>query len=183
MPDPEIPLTTRTNSSPRILEGEFWPARQRAGHPLHEISYRACFKPQLPTYFIEEFSQAGDLVYDPFMGRGTTLIEAALRGRRCAGNDANPLSAILTAPRLAPPSIEAICSRIDSVELSLPSISQQNEDLLAFFHPSTLAELLAWRQYFHQRESHGNYDIIDAWIRMVATNRLTVRWQASAEVV
>ena len=27
---------------------EFWTARQRSAHSLHEISYRACFKPQLP---------------------------------------------------------------------------------------------------------------------------------------
>lgn len=32
---------------------EFWTARQRQANPLHEISYRACFKPQLPRFFIE----------------------------------------------------------------------------------------------------------------------------------
>ncbi|MCY4401944.1 MAG: hypothetical protein OXD54_05140 [Candidatus Poribacteria bacterium] len=31
---------------------EFWTAKQRAGHSIHEISYRACYKPQLPAYFI-----------------------------------------------------------------------------------------------------------------------------------
>jgi len=32
---------------------EFWTARQRQSSSLHEISYRACFKPQLPRFFIE----------------------------------------------------------------------------------------------------------------------------------
>ena len=53
---------------------EFWTAKQRAASRLHEVSYRACFKPQLPRFFIERLTQPGDLVYDPFMGRGTTLV-------------------------------------------------------------------------------------------------------------
>ncbi len=57
---------------------EFWTAKQRQASSLHEISYRACFKPQLPRFFIERLTQPGDVVYDPFMGRGTTVLEAAL---------------------------------------------------------------------------------------------------------
>ena len=58
---------------------EFWTSKQRAASGLHEISYRACFKPQLPRFFIERLTSAQDyLIYDPFLGRGTTLIEAAL---------------------------------------------------------------------------------------------------------
>src|SRR6266478_6330482 len=71
---------------------EFWTAKQRAASRLHEISYRACFKPQLPRFFIERLTRPGDIVYDPFMGRGTTVLEAALLGRVPCGNDANPLS-------------------------------------------------------------------------------------------
>src|SRR5688572_7905422 len=36
---------------------EFWTARQRAASSLHEISYRACFKPQLPRFFIERLTE------------------------------------------------------------------------------------------------------------------------------
>src|SRR5690606_10669085 len=95
-----------------LFENEFWTARQRQAHSLHEISYRACFKPQLPRFFIERFTAPGDVVYDPFAGRGTTLIEAALLGRRAIGNDVNPLSGMLTLPRLDPPSLEAIAERL-----------------------------------------------------------------------
>ena len=49
---------------------EYWTSRQRQAHSLHEISYRACYKPQLPRFFIERLSEPGDAVYDPFMGRG-----------------------------------------------------------------------------------------------------------------
>ena len=31
-----------------VFVNEFWTSKQRAAHSLHEVSYRACFKPQLP---------------------------------------------------------------------------------------------------------------------------------------
>ena len=79
-----------------VYEEELWTSRQRQASSIHEISYRACFKPQLPAYFIERLTDEGDVVYDPFSGRGTTAVEAALRGRSVIANDVNPLSAILT---------------------------------------------------------------------------------------
>ena len=97
-PDPTVDLPVYIN--------EFWTAKQRAAHSLHEISYRACFKPQLPRFFIERLTRPGEVVYDPFMGRGTTLIEAALLGRIPFGCDINPLSEILIRPRLQPPAIQ-----------------------------------------------------------------------------
>jgi len=39
-----------------VYINEFWTAKQRAAHSLHEVSYRACFKPQLPQFFIQRFS-------------------------------------------------------------------------------------------------------------------------------
>ena len=91
---------------------EFWTSGQRRAHSLHEISYRACFKPQLPEFFIKRLTAPGDGVYDPFMGRGTTPLQAALMGRRPLGNDMNPLSALLTRPRLAPPTLAEIEARL-----------------------------------------------------------------------
>src|SRR6185436_3223765 len=92
---------------------EFWTSRQRAAHSLHEVSYRACFKPQLPRFFIERLTNPGDVVYDPFMGRGTTLVETALLGRVPAGCDINPLSRALAAPRLRPPTAANVARTLD----------------------------------------------------------------------
>ena len=41
---------------------EFWTSKQRAANALHEISYRACFKPQLPRFFIDRLTAPGDVV-------------------------------------------------------------------------------------------------------------------------
>ncbi|HVM50577.1 MAG TPA: DNA methyltransferase [Candidatus Acidoferrum sp.] len=150
---------------------EFWTSKQRAASSLHEVSYRACFKPQLPRFFIERLTQPGDLVYDPFMGRGTTLIEAALLGRVPCGCDVNPLSAVLTWPRLRPPLLSAIVRRLG--ELEYAKARELPEDLLVFYHPETLRQLGALREYLVGRAARGQADPVDDWIRMVAVNRLT----------
>ncbi len=154
-----------------VYRNEFWTAKQRDGHSIHEISYRACYKPQLPKFFIERLTRENDVVYDPFAGRGTTLIEANLLNRRVVGNDVNPLSEILTAPRLAPPNVFEIKQRLD--EVALDEINGGDSDLLIFFHPKTLSEILAWREYFKQRRASGEFDRVDAWLEMTACNRLT----------
>src|SRR5438094_6049226 len=98
-----------------VFINEFWTSQQRAASSLHEISYRACFKPQLPSFFVERLTAENDTVYDPFLGRGTTMIESALLGRRVVGCDINPLSSILTAPRLHPPTLRDVRDRLASL--------------------------------------------------------------------
>ena len=96
----------------RKFTGEFWTSRQRQASSIHEVSYRACFKPQLPRFFIDLLTRKGDTVYDPFSGRGTTVIEAALMGRDVIANDTNPLSRIMTEPRFFPPQLDAVEKRL-----------------------------------------------------------------------
>ncbi|MDO9550510.1 MAG: DNA methyltransferase [Methanoregula sp.] len=154
----------------RKYTNEFWTSRQRQASSLHEISYRACFKPQLPRFFINLLTKKGDIVYDPFSGRGTTVLEAALMGRNVIANDANPLSRIMTEPRFFPPDYPAIEKRL----LSIPRQSSQADiDLSMFYHPDTEKEITALRQYLLERHAASRDDMIDRWIAMVATNRLT----------
>lgn len=157
-------------SVPTFLN-EFWTSRQRAAHSLHEVSYRACFKPQLPRFFVERLTWPGDTVYDPFMGRGTTVLEAALLGRVPAGCDINPLSRMLVEPRLRPPSLEGVRERLARVDWSAEEESR--EDLLTFYHPATLREICALKAYLLRRLEDGPLDDVDGWLRMVAVNRLT----------
>jgi hypothetical protein len=150
---------------------EYWTSRQRQAHSLHEISYRGCYKPQLPKFFIERLSQKGDAVYDPFMGRGTTLLETFLLGRKPLGNDINPLSQVILNPRFSPPSVEQIEHRLNEIDLS--ESKEEKSELLAFYHVDTLKEITALKEYFIQCETLGELDEIDKWIRMVAINRLS----------
>lgn len=162
-PDPAVDLPVYVN--------EFWTAKQRAAHSLHEISYRACFKPQLPRFFVERLTRPGDVVYDPFMGRGTTLLEAALLERVPYGCDINPLSEILLRPRLEPPNLPEVKARLAGIDFDRPRGIW--DDLLVFYHPQTLAALTNLREYLLTKAQAGPLDRVDAWIRLVATNRLT----------
>ncbi|MFZ1128948.1 DNA methyltransferase [Methanoregula sp.] len=154
----------------RHYTGEFWTSRQRQASSLHEISYRACFKPQLPRFFIDLLTQEGDIVYDPFGGRGTTAIEAGLCSRQVIANDANPLSRFLTEPRLFPPSSEEVAARLAVIPREG---DRADRDLSMFYHPETEREIVALRQYLLERRGDGIADAVDLWIGMVATNRLT----------
>jgi hypothetical protein len=154
-----------------VFTNEFWTSKQRAASSLHEISYRACFKPQLPRFFMERLTAANDTVYDPFLGRGTTVIEAALLGRRVAGCDINPLSSILTAPRFHPPTLRDVRDRLANLDWNYDG--ELNEELLAFYHPDTLREICALRSHLLRHDSDHIPLEVDHWIRMVATNRLT----------
>jgi hypothetical protein len=150
-----------------VYVNEFWTSKQRAANSLHEISYRACFKPQLPRFFIQRLTAPGEIVYDPFMGRGTTLLEAALLGRVPFGCDVNPLSLVLIGPRLRPPGLEEIAGRLGRIDFS--DADECPDELLVFYHPETLREIAALKKYLRGRE----LDAVDRWICLVALNRLT----------
>ncbi|MGD0814373.1 MAG: DNA methyltransferase [Verrucomicrobiota bacterium] len=156
----------RTANVP-VFVNEFWTSKQRAASRLHEVSYRACFKPQLPRFFIERLTQPGDVVYDPFMGRGTTLLEAALLGRIPFGCDVNPLSLRLVGPRLRPPGIEEIRARLTKIDFR--DHNETPDEMLVFYHPETLREIAALKKYLLARKQ----DAVDQWICLVALNRLT----------
>jgi hypothetical protein len=154
-----------------VYQSEMWTALQRQASSIHEISYRACYKPQLPAYFIDRLTEPGDIVYDPFSGRGTTAVEAALHGRSVIANDVNPLSSILTQPRLELPELDAVAARLDTLQLK--GRQKKDIDLTMFYHRDTERELLALRSYLVKRRADYSEDATDRWIRMVATNRLT----------
>jgi hypothetical protein len=151
--------------------GEFWTSKQRQATSLHEIAYRACFKAQLPNFFITKLTKEGDTVYDPFSGRGTTIVEAALCGRNGIANDINPISRILTEGRLKIPSLQDIKTRL--CEIQTDESSKSDLDLSMFYHPKTLLEILSLKTYFLRWQQENSLDPVDKWIRMVATNRLT----------
>ncbi|HEV7267377.1 MAG TPA: DNA methyltransferase [Falsiroseomonas sp.] len=155
------------------LVNEFWTAGQRQAHALHEVSYRACFKPQLPEFFIARLTAPGEAVHDPFMGRGTTPLQAALMGRRPLGNDINPLALLLARPRLNPPGLDAVAAALAGVPWEAGRI--EREDLLAFYHPETLRRLSALRAWLaeHAPREDPRPDPVLDWIRMVALNRLS----------
>ena len=69
-------------------------------HGLHK--YPANFFPELPRWLIQRYSKTGDIILDPFMGSGTTNLEASLLGRHSVGVDIDPFSRFITKVKTSP---------------------------------------------------------------------------------
>lgn len=76
--------------------------------------YPAKFIPQIPRHFIEQFSEPGDTVYEPFLGSGTTAVEANILGRNAIGNDVNELAVLISKVKTTPITTKKLIS-LDSL--------------------------------------------------------------------
>ena len=70
--------------------------KQIAGLTHTFYRYPARFSPTFARSAINAFSRTGDVVLDPYMGGGTTVVEAFALGRRAIGADINSLSCFVT---------------------------------------------------------------------------------------
>jgi len=77
-----------------------------ASHNFH--AFPAKFPPQLPRKFIEELTVPGDVVLDPMMGSGTTVLEAYLSGRLGVGFDIDPLALKLSKAKVTPLNVRLV---------------------------------------------------------------------------
>jgi len=71
-----------------------------ATHGYHR--YPAKFIPQLARRCIEEYSDKSEIICDPFMGCGTSLVEALISGRKAVGVDINPVAWFITKAKAIP---------------------------------------------------------------------------------
>jgi hypothetical protein len=112
---------------------------------MHSIcSYMAMFPPAIPQLFIQWLTEPGDVVYDPFSGRGTTCLEACLSGRVGFGSDANPLAWLLTAAKVDPPNRVSVATRLDELRREIVPLSVADEpaEIRLVFDPRTLSQLV-----------------------------------------
>lgn len=96
-----------------------WKDQQRLwGHSLHPMcSYLASFPAALTHAFIARYTRPGDVVLDPFSGRGTTALQACAEGRIGVGNDLNPFAHLLTAAKVEPATRAASATRLTALRL------------------------------------------------------------------
>lgn len=125
---------------------------------IHQMTaYLAMFPPNLPHYFIERFSKVGDLVFDPFSGRGTTAFEACRMGRVGIGNDLNPLAICLTKSKVnIPTNKQDIFKRLKELEKqykpSNTNIKDISSDIKMLYDESTtLPQLVFLRQNLNKK--------------------------------
>src|SRR4029453_19374388 len=68
--------------------------------------------------FIARYSRPGDVVLDPFSGRGTTPLQACAEGRVGVGNDLNPFAHLLTAAKVQPATRAQAVTRLAALRLA-----------------------------------------------------------------
>jgi hypothetical protein len=134
-------------------EGPLWHAiSPRWGHSMHTMcSYHGMFPARLVHYFLQRFSSPGDVVLDPFSGRGTTALQARVEGRKTISNDLSPLGYVLSSAKANPPSWAEISRMIDSLEKSYKTNRYRDadvsNDIRMLFHDKTLGQLLFLQEH------------------------------------
>ncbi|MBA2876285.1 DNA methyltransferase [Thermaerobacillus caldiproteolyticus] len=145
-------LIHRENSQVEEITYTWRNKPKRWGHSFHPMcSYLAMFPPGMPRYFIEQFTEEGDVVLDPFSGRGTAPLEACIAGRIGIGVDLNPLAYLLTSAKLNPPSLEEALNRIEELRemYEKPDISDVPEEIFMLFDEDiTLPQLVFIKNRF-----------------------------------
>jgi DNA modification methylase len=84
-------------------------------HSYH--TYPAKFIPQLAARLINENTNIGELVCDPFMGSGTTLVEAIVHGKRAYGTDINPVAVLITKAKTTPIEPQRLERKVSSLKM------------------------------------------------------------------
>ncbi len=162
-------LDALATTHPSVLTTTRWDAPwwkllpKRWGNVMHAMcSYMGMFPASLPRYFIEQFSAPGDIVVDPFAGRGTTPLEACLAGRVGIGFDLNPLASLLTRAKTDPPSLSDALERVREMERTYvrSGVSDRAPPEIAMLYDGrrTMPQLL------HMRETLDLHERTDAML-------------------
>lgn len=139
-------------------DGPLWHiASPRWGHSMHTMcSYHGMFPAKLAHYFIQRYSRPGDLVVDPFSGRGTTPLQARVEGRRTISNDLNPLGYVLSRAKANPPAWTSVNKTLNALEKRYRTRNQPEPDVSGdirmLYHPDTLKQLCFIRRYLLRRD-------------------------------
>lgn len=124
-----------------------------ASHGLH--AYAAKCPPQLVRYGIRYYSTPGDMVLDPMVGSGTTLVEARLLGRQAIGYDIDPVAKLIAEVKSRP-------LRDAAIELAFTSLVERCKRDFAGLRSRGISRALRERATppdFHNREYWFSTDV------------------------
>jgi DNA modification methylase len=123
-----------------------------ASHDFHP--FPAKFPPQLPRKFIQHLTQPGDVVLDPMMGSGTTVVEAYLTDRIGVGVDIDPLAKLITQVKTTAIDSQAIY-QVGAAILENATIATKNghKELLFTFKNSLDQKTLEFIEYWFALET------------------------------
>lgn len=156
------PVPRRTiHEAPGLQEG--------ALHSLHSgVQYPWGIRPEFADFCLRRYSGAGDVVYDPFCGRGAVPLQAALLGRVAVGADENPLSVLVSEAKLFPAGLDEVVLGLHLIPFSRPTeMKIYRETFFPFYHPDTFRELVNLREHLSSKD-----DRLSRFIALLALSRL-----------
>lgn len=138
-----------------------------ATHLLHAFAARC--PPPLADWAITSFTKPGDVVLDPMMGSGTTLVEACLLGRSAWGADIDPLARLMAKVKATPVDVGALDAavkqvgeRVDAGDLDA-DWRPQLDRVDYWFREDVAADLARLRQAIREVDAHP--DVVDLlWV-------------------
>ncbi len=132
-------------------------------HRFHALCpYFAMFPESFAEHWIERLTRRGELVLDPFCGRGTAPFQALLMGRRAVACDINPAAYCITRAKTNAPGAAALRRRITRLQRDYDpaGVAEESESLPEFYayayHPETLRQLVFLRRLL--RWEHRDVD-------------------------
>ena len=153
-----------------VEEGELWEeTAQRNAHSLHyALTYPNQTPPELVEFALSKFSRRGDVVLDPFMGAGTTILQALLGGRVAYGSDVNRFFVKLARAKVQPADITEVTLRLQMLNLRRPvAIEDYRKGFESFYDIDTFREILGLRAYLQEHD-----DRVSRFIDLVALGLL-----------
>ncbi|MFW9903919.1 MAG: DNA methyltransferase [Candidatus Thorarchaeota archaeon] len=118
------------------------PEREK-GYTRTFYSYPAKFLSKLPHGLIKRFSNQGDLIFDPFVGGGTTALEAMLLQRRFIGYDLNPFGILISTVKTTYLDPNTLKFHLDSIITQLKKMNEPEYDLLDDLDEICLGSLIS----------------------------------------
>lgn len=133
-----------------VLQGDLDFHQQPTGSATHGFhAFPAKFPPQLARLFIDELTAPADLVLDPMMGSGTTIVEACLSGRQACGFDIDPLACLQT--------------RVKTTPLPADELRQQGHALLSRARSALSGDLAGLEHRLADRFDSQTRKFVDYW--------------------
>ena len=129
-------------------------------HRFHSLCpYFAMFPETFVETWVNRLTKPGDVVLDPFCGRGTTPFQALLMGRDALAADINPVAYCITRAKTNAPVVSAVRRRISQLQSAFEARMWEptRRRMPEFFHyayqPRTLQQLLFLRDALQWEKS------------------------------
>lgn len=127
-----------------------------ASHDLH--SFPAKYPPQLPATFINGLTDPGDLVLDPMVGSGTTIVEAVRLQRKAVGFDIDPLARLIT--------------QVKSTFVEADTLLEAGQEVVKAAQHANATQGEALKELLQQRWDEPTKRFVDYWFSLQVQQEL-----------